>query len=438
MSGVSQTLSDGYMPVGIRALWKFWRGDREAMLAIASARGVLGIGALFVLSAALAREYDGADLLAEPWHLAVPFAASVGTSLLLFSLVYGVGKLRGIGAVPFGRTYLRFLGVYWCTAPLAWLYAIPVETFMTPLSATQSNLALLAIVSAWRVWLMTRFVRTLFGTSIVAARSVVLFFADALALVAVVVTPKPIISVMGGISHTDAEMAILTATTILGFFCVASLPLWLASTAAVAARGAPWQFAFAAAVPPTRPTPALRYFATASVLLWLLVLPITQWQQRLARRVDDQLKAGKLREAIGEMGSHNRADFPARWDPPPHIGYGGREPPVLDVMEVVVAMDSPPWVRALFTEKFGNTLYNPRILWGPDVIDDKQFHRYVHVLKKLPEGPSFAARQQGWLTQADVQPEQSDAHRADVKALLDLAKSYDPDRDPPEHWARSY
>ena len=341
-------------------------------------------------------------------------------------------------AAPFGRTYLRFLGIYWCTAPLAWLYAIPVEMFMSPLSATQSNLALLAIVSAWRVWLMTRVVRTLFGTSIVAAWSVVLFFADVVALVAVVVTPKPIISVMGGISHTDAEMAILTATTMLGFLFRASLPLWLVSTAAVAARGAHWRFALAAAVPPTQPTPALRCFAAASVLLWFSVLPITQSQQRLARRVDDGLRAGKLQEAIGEMGKHNRGDFPARWDPPPHIGYGERQPPILDVMEVVVAMDSPPWVRVMFTEKFGNTLYNPRLLWGPVAIDDKQFHRYVHVLTELPEGPSFAARQQGWLTLADVQLGQSDAHRADVKTLADLAKSYDPDRDPPEHWARSY
>lgn len=436
MSGAGQQLGSDTQ-VGIRTLWNFWRGDSEAILAIASAKGVLGIGALFVLSAALAREYDGADLLAEPWHLVVPFVASLATSLLLFCLLYGVGKLRGIGAVPFGRTYLRFLGLYWCTAPLAWLYAIPVEAWLPPLEAIEINLALLAIVSAWRVCLMICIVRALFGTGNIAAWPVVLLFADAVALVAIVVTPKPIISIMGGISHTDAEIAIFTATTMIGFVCAASLPLWVAWTAAVAARGAPWKFETTIAGQRARPTVGLRWFAAASVLAWLLVLPTTQLQQRLARRVDRHLKAGKLREAIDEMARHKRGDFPARWDPPPHIGYGETQPPILDVMEVIVAANPPPWVRMLFTEKFGNTLYNPRLLW-PGEMDDEQFSRYAHVLKELPEGPSFAARQKGWLTLANAQPDHSDTRREDIKALLDLAKSYDPERHPSEHFARSY
>lgn len=437
MNSVTQPQSGVGMQIGIRTLWNFWRGDREAILSIASAKGVLGIGALFVLSAALAREYDGADLLAEPWHLAVPFVASLGTSLLLFCLLYGVGKLRGIGDVPFGRTYLRFLGIYWCTAPLAWLYAIPVEAWLPPLEATEINLALLATVSAWRVCLMICVARALFGTSNSAACLVVILFADAVALVAIFVTPKPIISIMGGISHTDAEMAILNATVIFGFVCAASLPIWLAATAAVAARGAKWEFALSSLAPPARPTRGLRWFAAASVLAWFVVLPATQLEQRLAHRVDDDLKAGNLREAIGEMARHKRSDFPARWDPPPHIGYGETQPPILDVMEVVVAADPPRWVQSLFTEKFGNTLYNPRLLW-PGEMDDEQFSRYVQVLKKLPEGPSFAARQQSRLMHADIHSEHSDARRADIKVLLDLAETYDPERDPSENFARSY
>lgn len=437
MNSVTHPQSGVGMQVGIRTLCNFWRGDREEILRIASAKGVLGIGALFVLSAALAREYDGADLLAEPWHLAVPFVASLGTSLLLFCLLYGVGKLRGIGDVPFGRTYLRFLGLYWCTAPLAWLYAIPVEAWLPPLEATEINLALLAIVSAWRVCLMICVVRALFGTSSSAAWSVVILFADAVALVAIFVTPKPIISIMGGISHTDAEMAILNATVIFGFVCAASLPIWLAATAAVAARGAKWEFALSSAAPPARPTRGLRWFAAAAVLAWFVVLPATQLEQRLAHRVDGYLIAGNLREAIGEMARHNRSDFPARWDPPPHIGYGETYPPILDVMEVVVAADPPRWVRALFVGKFGNSLYNSRFLW-PRQIDDEQFTRYARLLLKMPEGPSFAARQTKWLQWSEGDREHSDARRADIKALLDLAATYDPQRHPSEDFARPY
>ena len=116
----SRTPGNDFTEVCSKTLWGFLRGEREAILEIASAKGMLGIGVLFVLSAALAREYDGADLLAEPWHLVLPLAASLTTSFLLFSLLFGVGKARGIGSVPFGRAYLRFLGAYWMTAPQAW------------------------------------------------------------------------------------------------------------------------------------------------------------------------------------------------------------------------------------------------------------------------------------------------------------------------------
>ncbi|HQU43390.1 MAG TPA: hypothetical protein PK867_11305 [Pirellulales bacterium] len=361
----------------------------------------------------------------------------MGTSFLLFSLLFGVGKARGIGPVPFVRTYLRFLGLYWMTAPLAWLYAVPVENFMTPLQATVTNLALLGLVSVWRVWLMTRVVQCLFSAGVFAAWPVVLFFADAVALAAMAVTPVPVISIMGGISHTDAEIAVLNVTLLVGFACVVSLPIWVLSTAGIAAGGERWEFALTGTRETASPTRGLRWLAVGFVAAWILVLPMTQPRQRLARHVDDNLKTGKIKEAVAEMAAHNRGDFPARWDAPPHVGYGEREPPILDVMEVIVAMDPPPWVRSIFTEKFGNTLYNTTLLW-PGRMDDKEFSRYVQVLLKLHEGPSFAAREARWLRMARDQPNQSEARQAGIDALLDLAKSYDPERHPPEQFARPF
>jgi hypothetical protein len=352
-----------------------------------------------------------------------------------------MGKLRGIGSAPFGRSYLRFLGLYWITAPLAWLYAIPVETFMGSYQATLSNLALLGVVSVWRVSLMARVVQTLFNMTGLAAWSVVLLFADTVALVAIAVTPIPVISMMGGISHTDAEIAILNLTIMVGFACLVSLPVWLLSTAGVAFQGAihgaRWEFALAESKLQPRPTTGLRLFAAGAVGAWAVVLPITQPKQHLAYRVNHDLKTGKINEAMREMASHDRSDFPARWDPPPHIGYGEREPPIVDVMEALLAVDAPTSIRAIFTEKFGNTLYNTSFL-SPENMDDKELVRYVNVLLQLPEGPSFASGKQGFIQIAYGHPENSEARRAALKALLDLAKTYDPTRNPSEHFARSY
>jgi len=60
--------------MGIGTLLRYLIGDRKAILAIAGSRHSLWIGFLFVLSAGLAREYDGEDLLHEPWHALIPLA----------------------------------------------------------------------------------------------------------------------------------------------------------------------------------------------------------------------------------------------------------------------------------------------------------------------------------------------------------------------------
>src|SRR5206468_2426101 len=99
----------------------------------------------FVLSAGLAREYDGEDLLAEPWHLAIPLGASLASSFLLFAVAYVVAVFRGAPCEPFYGRYLYFLGLFWMTAPLAWLYAIPYERFLSPVGAVQANLLTLGV-----------------------------------------------------------------------------------------------------------------------------------------------------------------------------------------------------------------------------------------------------------------------------------------------------
>jgi hypothetical protein len=98
-------------------LFRYLLGNREAILTIAGNRHALWIGFLFVLSAGFAREYDGEDLLHEPWHLVIPLGASLASSFALFSLAYGVTAAKGALWRAFFTNYASFLGLFWMTEP---------------------------------------------------------------------------------------------------------------------------------------------------------------------------------------------------------------------------------------------------------------------------------------------------------------------------------
>jgi hypothetical protein len=58
--------------MGSRTLLYFLIGSRTAIRQVAASEQALWLGLVFVLSAGLAREYDGQDLVHEPWHLLIP------------------------------------------------------------------------------------------------------------------------------------------------------------------------------------------------------------------------------------------------------------------------------------------------------------------------------------------------------------------------------
>ena len=99
----------------IRTVGRYLIGDRQAILDIARGRHVLWLGAIFVLSAGVAHKYDGEDLLHEPWHLALPFVASVGRRSS--SSWWRAALLEARGSTKFFHCYLSFLGLFWMTAP---------------------------------------------------------------------------------------------------------------------------------------------------------------------------------------------------------------------------------------------------------------------------------------------------------------------------------
>lgn len=374
--------------------------DRQAIHKIAGCRQAVWLGLVFVFSAGFAREYDGEDLLAEPWHLALPLVASLATSFLLFVLVWFLDRGWDREELPFTKAYRSFLGLYWMTAPLAWLYAIPVERFLSPAEAVRANLWLLAIVAAWRVILMIRVVSTLFQLSVWRAMFPVLLFADSLAVAILFLTPLPVFSIMGGIRLSESEQIIQATAFTVGFIGVVSWPVWLIGTVVVGARPfqprSPSETPTASREPISRPLWGL---GIVSVGIWILVLPSTQPEQQLRRDVEELLYAGEIEPAFELMSAHGRSDFPPHWDPPPRVGYGETKPELLEVLEALIATETKPWVEELYWEKFEHRIgrgYHFQNYWR--YLDQAEWGRHLAILEQLPKDSPILVDQQEFLT----------------------------------------
>lgn len=331
-------------------------GSREAIFALAAHRDTLWLGLIFVMSAAFAREYDGEDLLYEPWHLLLPVAASLGTSFVLFTLVSVVAWRHGVSWHGFWSRYRVFLSLYWMTAPLAWLYAIPAERFLNAGDATSVNLYLLAIVSLWRVVLITRVLSLLFSTSATQVFFVVMLFADTLAITLVSWIDVQILAVMGGVRLTEAEQALAAAKILVILLGALTWPIWFIGTMTlVIFRWSKWHWALVTEPLTQAMGRPVWLFGTVSVLVWSLPLPWTQPEQQLRGSVERDFRGGRYRELIATMSAHQRDDFPPHWDPPPRIG-GARER--RQILKIIPAMapETAPWVRDLYFDKLAAAL----------------------------------------------------------------------------------
>jgi hypothetical protein len=415
----------------VRTLALYLIGDRQAILDIAADRRCLWVGLLFVLSAGFAREYDGKDLLREPWHLLIPVVASLAAASCLFLITCGPLFFRREGRPAFCSAYRAFLTLFWMTAPLAWLYAIPYERFLSPGAATRANLLTLALVAAWRVALMVRVLSVITSRNVMSSLFLVMAFADAAALTAVYMIPKPIINFMAGIRPTDSERAIWGATFLVGFLGILSAPLWGIGGVVALFTGKPvWQF-------PARPaetvaaSPRVWILAVLSLVIWLPILAWTQAEQQLRSRVEDDIKAGRIADALDFMSAHAQSDFPPQWEPPPRVGYGERSPHIFDVMEAILGRDCAPWVRACYLDKFRHQLGTSGDEFALYSYTSDELAAIVRILKQLPEGPDIAADLRVGVTErfshGNHQP--TAAEREDLNELLKLGeKGVPPDR----------
>jgi hypothetical protein len=389
--------------MGIRTLLGYLIGSRSAILALAEHPYSWLIGLIFVLSAGFAREYDGEDLLHEPWYLAIPLLASFVSSIALFGVLYVPGRLAGANVPPFGGAYRAFLSLFWMTAPLAWLYAVPYERLLDPVSAVYANVWTLALVSIWRVALMVRVGVVLFGLSPWAALFRVVAYADSVALVALTFLPFPIIEIMGGVRVSEAENAVRSAAQTIACWGGCSLIVWWLFAIMAGNRNAwalPWRKetdapetdAFDSNRPPARTSWPLRILAIVSLAVWIPVLPITQPEQQIRWRVDTAFRQGRFQDGLSEMSAHELEDFPPQWDPPPRFLKGDDPAMVLDIWEEILRNDPAPWVRQYYLERFKTYVETRRYGWNDEKV--------ASILNRIPEAEPLLRK---WATDPNME-----------------------------------
>lgn len=311
--------------MSIRTWLRYLIGGRQAILELAAAPQALFVGTLFVLSAGFAREYDAEDLLHEPWHLLLPFAASLITSLVVFLPCYGLAyrKRGGTTVPPLWPAYRSFLGLFWMTAPLAWPYAVPYERFLSPIDSIKANLWTLGIVSAWRVFLMIRVIGVWMGFGW-PAMFLVLLIADVEALFAISAVPRPIVGVMSGVRLTPAEELIADTTRLVQGLACLSLPVLIVFALAVVFGQKPRWPPADDALPTRERARTLGGLAICSVLVWFFILPFTQPEQMRRHEVESAFRQGRISDGLAAMSAHQPADYPPYWDPPPRLGWATR------------------------------------------------------------------------------------------------------------------
>ena len=367
----------------------FFRNKR-AVLEIASNRWSLLVGAILVLSAGFAREYDGEFLVFEPWHLAIPFLASMFSCFCMTVMLSVVSLTKGIrrpqetengetatsgktkqprNRVGFWNTYLTFLSLFWMTAPLAWIYAFPIERLIPPGTAMIANLFALFVVACWRVLLMIYAAKHVYGASLWTVFFPVMLFADVVAIAALILVPGPVFIMMGGVRLTASESIIVVFRNNMYLLTFGTILFWLFGTLAVMGdRVRNWTWKPKLVAKPST-SKGIKWLCAACLLVWLPILPFTQTEQYRRFRAENLLQKYQLDEFAEFAKKYRQKDFPPHWDPPPRPGFGQRRPDVKFVLEALKRNnnDNSQWLIKEYERKIEDLKGIPDALPNPEL-----------------------------------------------------------------------
>lgn len=370
---------------------RFLFGSAPAIRKVATDRSALWTGIVLVLLTGIARNYDQSYFLSTPWWLIGPIVFSFFSGSFLYGILVRVLARRRFPEARRNESqWATFMTLFWMTAPIAWLYAIPVERFFDSYHAALANLALLGIVSLWRVLLMSRVISVLVEIHFIRAVGWVLVAASLEVIVVLFfgaffggAFSRSVLKGMAGMRNSPEESLI---ASVLGaawawswavlFICV----LFLASS-----RLQKEIQPLPKLLPGKMPWSSLLML----LLLWALAAVQPQREQHRfathAALVDEQDYKG----ALAYLANHKPSDFPPgrRLEPNPYEYRTWKDlPPTI----AQLTPETPGWIRQVYlthlTATFSHyysgyeSLTNVAAMWS--------------AIERLPEGREWLLRNQ--------------------------------------------
>lgn len=400
-------------------------GSAAAIRRVASSPVALPVGIVLVAMAGVARNYDQMVLdWNQKWFLGpLVFSLISGTWLLLFvdyawrrsAETQAAQKEEEAGAAvvpdgeseraspdqkpwvgpaaagaPIWRRAWSFFGLFWLTAPVAWLYAIPVERFCDPVEAARWNVRLLAMVSFWRVLLMARVVAVTTGMSFWRGMGWILFpvSVEALLLSLMKGFGAMVLSSMGGLRHSPAEEVLISAlgNVVILFIVGLLLGLFLFLTSVAKSR-----FSKAPAPDRTDVEKPWRipwvFLLIASVGWWWASLK-PQQEIRLTAKAQSLAARSDWRGLLEFLSQHRREDFSPSIVLPPSP-YERQSAPVVPEVFRALRPDTAPWVRQMVTGSLAALLQNDGLTYILPAEAQSALREVVHL---QPEGAELLAR----------------------------------------------
>jgi hypothetical protein len=372
-------------------LWivaRYLAGNASAIRVVAQSSTALPLGIALVLLTAVARNYDQNFITETPLWLFGPLLFSFVSGAWLFFILYGrciKRFLEGDEKPPAYQQWRSFMGLFWLTAPIAWLYAIPVERFLNPMDAARANITLLAVVSLWRVLLMSRVISIVNEAPFGRALGWVLVGAS-LEVILVVFCggffggnfSGRVLAGMSGMRNAPDENLLLSA---LGFAWNGAWVVLLITLICLAVnryKGSTVAFP----VPIVRnPFPWIGL--TMLAFAWVAIAwPAQREQQRFVHHAG-LVRNGKHAEALEYLARFERRDFPAsrRLEPNPFEHRVWNDlPPTIALLKT----NHPTWVRQTYLSHLADTYVHH---WAGFSTMSNVVTMYV-ALGALPEGPA--------------------------------------------------
>ncbi len=246
----------------------------------------------------------------------MPFAASTGTASVLFLIWKAICAAKQ-KPLPW-RAFLPFLGIYWLTAPLAWLYGIPYEQWLPVEDAIGANVRTLMVVALWRVIIMTRVIQLGVRSHPIPTIIIDMWYGIALIVAASFFSPRPILDIMGGMRgdpETRAWAGATLSAQLLGLPISVVLGV-IALLIAVSIKLKGMRY-----VPRVFGLTSGRFFAPITwagafaIGLWIIPAIWMQPQQRLRSSTEILLRRGDNTAALKMMSQHEQKEYPRHWRP---------------------------------------------------------------------------------------------------------------------------